>query len=111
MEQDPHVSDPKPKLLVVVGSTGVGKTKLGVALAKQFNGEVVSCDSMQIYKVNSGILISKISQYPLLSKKTLKRVEHILNNIFKLQKVDIATNKVTSEEADGVSPLIVRSIS
>ena len=51
MEQDKHVSK-KPKLLVVVGSTGVGKTKLGVALAKQFDGEVVSCDSMQIYKVN-----------------------------------------------------------
>ncbi len=41
----------KPKLLVVVGSTGVGKTKLGVVLAKQFNGEVISCDSMQIYQV------------------------------------------------------------
>lgn len=34
----------------IVGPTGVGKTKLGVALAKTLNGEVISGDSMQIYK-------------------------------------------------------------
>ena len=37
-------------LPIVVGPTASGKTKLGVYLAKQNNGEVVSCDSMQIYK-------------------------------------------------------------
>ena len=38
------------KVLVIVGPTAVGKTALGVALAKQFNGEVISGDSMQIYQ-------------------------------------------------------------
>lgn len=38
------------KVIVIVGPTGVGKTKMGVALAKHFNGEVISGDSMQIYK-------------------------------------------------------------
>lgn len=38
------------KVLVVIGPTSVGKTKMGVALAKHFNGEVISGDSMQIYK-------------------------------------------------------------
>ena len=38
------------RVIVVVGPTGVGKTKMGVALAKYFNGEVISGDSMQIYK-------------------------------------------------------------
>ena len=38
------------KVIVVVGPTGVGKTRMGVALAKHFNGEVISGDSMQIYK-------------------------------------------------------------
>lgn len=38
------------KVIVVVGPTGVGKTRMGVALAKYFNGEVISGDSMQIYK-------------------------------------------------------------
>lgn len=39
-----------PKIVCVVGPTACGKTTLGVLLAKQFNGEVVSADSMQIYK-------------------------------------------------------------
>ena len=39
-----------PKIVCVVGPTASGKTKMGVALAKAFNGEVVSVDSMQIYR-------------------------------------------------------------
>ena len=37
-------------VLCVVGPTATGKTKMGVALAKRFNGEVVSVDSMQLYR-------------------------------------------------------------
>ncbi|WP_088105173.1 tRNA (adenosine(37)-N6)-dimethylallyltransferase MiaA [Halalkalibacter urbisdiaboli] len=40
----------KEKLIVIVGPTAVGKTALGVYLAKAFNGEVISGDSMQVYK-------------------------------------------------------------
>ena len=39
-----------PKIVCVVGPTACGKTKMGVLLAKRFNGEVVSVDSMQIYR-------------------------------------------------------------
>jgi len=39
-----------PKVIVVTGPTATGKTRLGAALAKRFSGEVVSSDSMQIYK-------------------------------------------------------------
>ena len=38
------------KVLVIVGPTAVGKTKLSVELAKKFKGEVISGDSMQVYK-------------------------------------------------------------
>lgn len=38
------------KLLVVVGPTASGKSELAVKLAKQFNGEIISADSRQIYK-------------------------------------------------------------
>ena len=38
------------KILCVAGPTASGKTKMGVLLAKRFHGEVVSVDSMQIYK-------------------------------------------------------------
>lgn len=40
----------KEKLLVLIGPTAVGKTKLSIELAKRFNGEIISGDSMQIYK-------------------------------------------------------------
>ena len=39
-----------PKVVCVVGPTATGKTKMGVAIAKRFHGEVVSVDSMQIYR-------------------------------------------------------------
>lgn len=38
------------KLILIVGPTSVGKTKLSVDIAKDFLGEIISCDSMQIYK-------------------------------------------------------------
>ncbi len=40
----------KEKLVVLIGPTAVGKTKTSIELAKQFNGEIISGDSMQIYK-------------------------------------------------------------
>lgn len=40
----------KKKLLVLVGPTAVGKTTISIDLAKKINGEIISADSMQIYK-------------------------------------------------------------
>lgn len=40
----------KPKVIVIVGPTASGKTALSIELAKKINGEIISCDSMQIYK-------------------------------------------------------------
>ncbi len=37
-------------IIVIVGPTGVGKTKLSLELAKHFNGEIINADSTQIYK-------------------------------------------------------------
>lgn len=41
---------PKPKILAVAGPTASGKSALAVRLAKLFDGEIISCDSMQIYR-------------------------------------------------------------
>ncbi len=41
---------PKPKLIVILGPTACGKSSLGVALAKRYNGEIVSADSRQVYR-------------------------------------------------------------
>ncbi len=40
----------KNKIAVIAGPTATGKTRLAVMLAKRFNGEVISADSMQIYR-------------------------------------------------------------
>ena len=40
----------KPKVIVICGPTASGKTALSVELAKKINGEIISADSMQIYK-------------------------------------------------------------
>lgn len=42
--------DIKPKVIVICGPTASGKTSLSIELAKQINGEIISADSMQIYK-------------------------------------------------------------
>ncbi len=39
-----------PPLIVILGPTAAGKTKLAIQLAKQFNGEIISADSRQIYR-------------------------------------------------------------
>lgn len=38
------------KVIVIVGPTGVGKTKLSIELAKKLNGEIINADSTQVYK-------------------------------------------------------------
>ena len=40
----------KPKVIIICGPTASGKTGLSIELAKKIGGEIVSCDSMQIYK-------------------------------------------------------------
>lgn len=39
-----------PLLVVIVGPTGSGKTSLSIALAERFSGEIVSCDSVAVYR-------------------------------------------------------------
>ncbi|MBQ8839890.1 MAG: tRNA (adenosine(37)-N6)-dimethylallyltransferase MiaA [Clostridia bacterium] len=40
----------KPRVIAIVGPTAVGKTALAIELAKMLDGEIISCDSMQIYR-------------------------------------------------------------
>ena len=62
----------KPKVIFVVGPTASGKTGLAIALAKRFGGEIVSADSMQIYK---GMSIA--SAAPTVEEKNLA-VHHLV---------------------------------
>lgn len=40
----------KSKVIIIAGPTGSGKSSLAIQLAKKVNGEIISCDSMQIYR-------------------------------------------------------------
>ena len=42
--------DDKPRLIVIVGPTAVGKTEVAVQLARECDGEIISADSMQVYR-------------------------------------------------------------
>lgn len=44
------IGEKRPRVLIISGPTGVGKTELSIKLAEKFDGEIISCDSMQIYK-------------------------------------------------------------
>ena len=59
------------KALVIVGQTATGKTNLAVKLAKDFNGEVISADSRQVYK-DFSLCTGKTS------KKEMSGVKHYL---------------------------------
>jgi tRNA dimethylallyltransferase len=40
----------KPHLIIIAGPTGVGKSALALAFAREFGGEIISADSMQVYR-------------------------------------------------------------
>jgi tRNA dimethylallyltransferase len=60
---DDHITDRK-KLLVLLGPTAVGKTNISQTLAKQYNCEIISADSMQVYR-HMDIGTAKASQAEL----------------------------------------------
>lgn len=67
-------------IICVVGPTGVGKTKLSIALAKIYNGEIINADAMQVYEcLDIGT-----------AKVTEKEKEHIPHHLFDI--CDVFTN-------------------
>ena len=51
----------KPKVIVIAGPTASGKSNLAIELAKKIGGEIISADSMQIYK-DMNIGTAKVSK-------------------------------------------------
>lgn len=48
--EDEEVKDRKGRVIIIAGPTGVGKTRLALALAKRLGGEIISADSVQVYR-------------------------------------------------------------
>ena len=62
------------KVLFILGPTAVGKTDIAVQLAKKFNGEIISCDSVQVYK---GLNIGSAK----VKKEEMQNIPHHLIDI------------------------------
>ena len=67
------------KIIVIVGPTCTGKTKLSIELAKKYNGEIINADSTQIYKDND-IATAKISS------EEMEGIKHHLLSIKELSE-------------------------
>ena len=72
------------KVVVIVGPTASGKTKLSIELAKKMNGEIVSCDSMQVYKYmdTTGEKPVIIPSAPASVKVEARRINKIIEKKF-----------------------------
>jgi tRNA dimethylallyltransferase len=86
----------KPKILVILGPTASGKTHLGVELAAEFNGEIISADSRQVYKgmdIGTG---KDLAEYKIEGKKI---PYHLIDVADPHDKFDLAQYQVQALEA------------
>lgn len=97
----------KPKVIVICGPTASGKTALSIELAKKINGEIISSDSMQIYK-DMDIGTAKPS------KEEMQGIQHyLLDFVEPSQRYSVAEFKKDAEKAieeilqKGKTPIIV----
>lgn len=95
------------KILILAGPTGVGKTNLSIKLAQRMNGEIISADSMQVYKYMD-IGSAKIQ------KDEMQGIKHHLidvcepNEIFNVSfYVDLGKNVINEILSKNKLPIIV----
>lgn len=86
----------KKKVIVIVGTTASGKTKLGVELARKYNGEIVSADSRQVYRgmdVGTGKDLKEYATKLKVESEKLKEVVipyHLIDVADPKDKFDLA---------------------
>lgn len=97
----------KKKVVVICGPTASGKTALSIELAKKINGEIVSADSMQIYK-DMDIGTAKPT------KKEMSGIKHyLIDCVSPAKRYSVANYKIDAMEAiekiisEGKTPIIV----
>jgi len=97
----------KPKLIVICGPTGIGKTSIGIRLAEKLGGEIISADSMQIYRtMDIGT-----------AKPTAEEQNRVLHHLIDIVDPDedfdavrfaqMARDKVVQLHQKGVLPVVV----
>ena len=97
----------KPKVIVIVGPTASGKTALSIECAKKFNGEIISSDSMQIYK-DMNIGTAKVTEEEAQGIK-----HYLVDFVSPEQRYSVSDFKRDAEEAleeiiaKGKTPIVV----
>lgn len=71
------------KVIFIIGPTAVGKSELAIEICKKFNGEVISADSMQIYK-NLDVLTNKVLEKDMQSVK-----HHLISTMESEDRCDV----------------------
>jgi tRNA dimethylallyltransferase len=100
----------KPKILVILGTTASGKTGLGVKLAAQFNGEIISADSRQVYRgmdIGTG---KDLAEYQIEGQKIPYHLIDVVDpqTEFNLAKYQTAANRaIVKIIKKGKLPIIV----
>ena len=96
----------KPTVIVIAGPTASGKSKLAVELAKKINGEIISADSMQIYK-DMNIGTAKITE------KEMQGIKHyMLDFVSPNKRYSVSSYKKEAEKcieeilSKGKTPII-----
>lgn len=81
------------KIVIIAGPTGVGKTEISLQVAERLQGEIISCDSMQIYK---GMDIGSAK----VTKKEMERVpHHLIDVVSPFDAFTVSDYKDLAEEA------------
>jgi len=102
-----NIKNDKPKIVVICGPTASGKTALGIKVAQQANGEIISSDSMQIYK---DMDIGTAKPTP---EERAQAVHHLVDFVSPDQRYSVAdfkkdaTEKIEDILSRGKLPIIV----
>ena len=97
----------REKVIVICGPTASGKTSLGIKVAKQLNGEIISCDSMQIYKDMT------IGTAKPTKEEREEAVHHLVDFVYPNERYSVAEYKKDAENTieqiikKGKTPIIV----
>ncbi len=97
----------KPKVIVICGPTGVGKTTVGIQLAEKLGGEIISADSMQIYRyMDIGTAKPTADEQSRIPHHMIDIVDPD-ENFDAVRFAEMARDKVMQLHQRGVMPLVV----
>ena len=82
----------KPTVIVIAGPTASGKSRLSVELAKKINGEIISADSMQIYK-EMNIGTAKVNEHEMQGIK-----HYMLDFVSPSERYSVSSYKKEAEK-------------